>query len=168
MHNYRFKLIKFIKLSFFLFFSVSASAASISTQIYGTDDKHEAKGSITFKNSPGGLLIHSNLHDLPPGPHGLHIHQNKSCGDDGMKAGGHLDPNKTNSHQGPYGKGHLGDLPVLYINADGKSLTSMLAPRLSIDDIKKRSIMIHAGSDNYTNTPPMGGGGPRIACGIIQ
>ena len=166
MHKYKWAL------NFFLLLSLSASAAHVTstTQIYGIDDKgeHQAKGSISFVDSPGGLLIHSNLHDLPPGPHGFHIHQNKSCGNDGMSAGGHLDPKKTNTHLGPYGTGHLGDLPVLYVNADGKSLTSMLAPRLSLDDVKKRSIMIHAGGDNYSNAPSMGGGGPRIACGIIQ
>jgi superoxide dismutase, Cu-Zn family len=154
-------------LSFLLLFSLGTNAASITTKIYGTDDKHQEKGSMTFKNSPGGLLINSNLHDLPPGPHGLHIHQNKRCDKHGMSAGGHLDPNKTNLHLGPYGNGHLGDLPVLYVNAEGKSLSSMLAPKLKIDDIKKRSIMIHAGGDNYTDTPSMGGGGPRIACGVI-
>lgn len=29
--------------------------------------------------------------------------------------------------------------------------------------------MIHAGSDNYSDDPkPLGGGGDRIACGVIQ
>jgi Cu-Zn family superoxide dismutase len=29
--------------------------------------------------------------------------------------------------------------------------------------------MIHAGSDNYSDSPkPLGGGGARIACGVIE
>jgi superoxide dismutase, Cu-Zn family len=28
--------------------------------------------------------------------------------------------------------------------------------------------MIHANGDNYTDTPPLGGGGAREACGIIK
>ena len=29
--------------------------------------------------------------------------------------------------------------------------------------------MIHAGGDNYSDLPkPLGGGGDRIACGVIQ
>jgi len=43
-----------------------------------------------------------------------------------------------------------------------------LAPRLKLDDIHGRAIMIHAGGDNYSDIPlPSGGGGTRIACGII-
>src|SRR3990167_2193935 len=112
-----------------LLFSLSAYATNaITTEIYATDSKHAHKGSITFKTSPGGLLIQTHLHDLPPGPHGLHIHVNKSCGDGGMAAGDHFDPKRTNTHLGPYGSGHLGDLPILYINADGESQVSLLAP----------------------------------------
>lgn len=29
--------------------------------------------------------------------------------------------------------------------------------------------MIHAGGDNYADQPaPLGGGGPRLACGVIE
>jgi Cu-Zn family superoxide dismutase len=29
--------------------------------------------------------------------------------------------------------------------------------------------MIHAGGDNYSDTPkPLGGGGERIACGVVK
>jgi superoxide dismutase, Cu-Zn family len=156
------------QLGFSLLFVFSTSVTATQTTIYGTDEKHEIKGTITFKNSPGGLLIHPNLHTLPPGPHGFHLHQNASCGKNGLAAGGHLDPKKTSTHLGPYKTGHLGDLPVLYVNAEGKSLTTLIAPHLSLDDIKGHSIMIHAGGDNYTDNPTLGGGGPRIACGVIR
>ena len=100
--------------------------------------------------------------------HGFHLHQHPNCGDHGDKAGAHYDPEKTNSHQGPYGKGHLGDLPVLYVAEDGKANTPTLAPRLKINDLKGLTLMIHEHGDNYSNNPPLGGGGARIACGIIQ
>ena len=151
-----------------LLFTLSTYAASITVKIYGTDDKHQKKGTVTFADSPGGLSISPHLHDLSPGPHGFHIHQNASCLDKGMAAGGHLDPEHTNTHLGPYEKGHLGDLPVLYVNAEGETRSSLIAPRLSTEDIKGHSIMLHAGGDNYTDTPSMGGGGPRVACGVIQ
>lgn len=149
-------------------FSTAIHAKTIKATIYSTDETHETRGTITFKSSPGGLLIQPNLHTLPPGPHGFHIHQNPSCAKKGMSAGGHFDPQHTNTHLGPYHAGHLGDLPVLYVNAEGKSMTSLLAPHLTIDDIKGHSIMIHAGGDNYTDNPTLGGGGPRIACGVIR
>jgi Cu-Zn family superoxide dismutase len=32
-----------------------------------------------------------------------------------------------------------------------------------------RSLMIHAGGDNYADQPaPLGGGGTRVACGVIK
>jgi Cu-Zn family superoxide dismutase len=45
----------------------------------------------------------------------------------------------------------------------------VLAPRLKVADIKGRSLMIHAGGDNYSDLPvKLGGGGARIACGVIR
>ncbi|MCH9689971.1 MAG: superoxide dismutase family protein [Gammaproteobacteria bacterium] len=143
-------------------------AASMTTELYATDSKHESKGTISFKDSPGGLLITPKLHGLPPGPHGFHIHKNPSCDNQGTAAGGHLDPQKKHAHQGPYGKGHLGDLPVIYINAEGQANASVIAPRLSIADIEERSVILHAGGDTYSNIPPMGGGQARIACGVTR
>jgi superoxide dismutase, Cu-Zn family len=162
MHKYIFGSI------LFFVFAFNAYAASITTKIYGTDTKHESKGTISFKDSPGGLLITPKLHDLPPGPHGFHIHNNPNCNNQGAAAGGHLDPQKKHAHQGPYGKGHLGDLPVIYINAEGQANSPVIAPRLSIADIEKRSVMLHAGGDTYSDIPPMGGGQARIACGVIR
>jgi Cu-Zn family superoxide dismutase len=86
-----------------------------------------------------------------------------------LAAGGHYDPLKTGKHEGPYGKGHLGDLPALYVGSDGKATMPVVSPRLKVSDLKGRSLMIHAGSDNYSDYPePLGGGGARVACGVIQ
>jgi Cu-Zn family superoxide dismutase len=64
--------------------------------------------------------------------------------------------------------GHLGDLPALTVKENGKSTTPVVAPRLTIEDIKNRSLIIHEGGDNYSDHPEKaGGGGKRIACGII-
>ncbi len=144
-----------------------AANPSVTVKMYSTDEKHEEKGEVRFETSPGGLMIHPDLHHLPPGPHGFHIHENKRCGEKGLAAGGHFDPKRTGKHLGPYLSGHAGDLPVLYVNADGLSRASMLAPHLTLDDIRKRSVIIHASGDNYTDSPPLGGGGPRIICGVI-
>ncbi len=67
------------------------------------------------------------------------------------------------------GKGHLGDLPVLTVGADGTASTAVTAPRLKMSDVKGRSLMIHAGGDNYSDQPaPLGGGGARVACGVVK
>ena len=45
----------------------------------------------------------------------------------------------------------------------------LLAPRIKLSEIKGRSLMIHAGGDNYSDDPkPLGGGGARVACGVIE
>ncbi len=149
-------------------FSISAIyAASITTTIHATGANQESLGTVTFSETPYGLLITPDLHNLPAGLHGFHLHQHPDCDNSGMSAGGHYDPANTNSHQGPYGKGHLGDLPVLYVTSEGKANTPILAPRLKLKNLKGLSIMIHANGDNYSDNPPLGGGGAREACGVI-
>jgi Cu-Zn family superoxide dismutase len=136
-------------------------------------------GRIKFSDSPEGLVIEPNLKGLPPGPHGFHVHENPSCAPGqqggnavaGLGAGGHYDPDKTGKHVGP-GRpgGHKGDLPVLVVDADGSTKEKGLtAPRLKVADLRGRSLIIHAGADNYADTPaPLGGGGARIACGLFR
>jgi len=103
--------------------------------------------------------------------------QNSSCepaeNDSGemtaaLSAGGHYDPEEAGTHQGPYGDGHLGDLPVLTVNGDGEANLPVLAPRLSMEDMPGRSLMIHAGGDTYADEPHLGGGGARMACGVVS
>jgi Cu-Zn family superoxide dismutase len=135
-------------------------------------------GTISFADTAAGLLITPHLSDLSPGHHGFHIHENPSCQPkekDGVMtaaqaAGPHFDPAHTARHGGPHGGGHAGDLPVLVVGADGK-VDAALAPvkELTVAAIRNRSVMIHAGGDNYSDVPaPLGGGGARIACGVIQ
>jgi superoxide dismutase, Cu-Zn family len=138
----------------------------------------QAIGIITVTDGADGLTFTPNLWGLPPGAHGFHVHQNPTCqpANDPAKnqmapafaAGGHLDPDKTGHHEGPAGHGHLGDLPALQVDASGKATTPVVAPRLKLADLTGRSLMIHAGGDNYSDTPEkLGGGGARIACGVI-
>jgi len=133
-------------------------------------------GSVSITATPYGTLFTPNLSGLTPGIHGFHVHENPSCAPmdkDGkpvpaLSAGGHYDPAKTGKHLGPYGEGHLGDLPPLVADAQGKSTLPVLAPRLKIADIGGRSLMVHAGGDNFSDQPePLGGGGARIGCGVV-
>lgn len=133
-------------------------------------------GSIRAEDTEYGLLLTPHLRGLAPGIHGFHVHQNPDCGPatkdgnvvPGGAAGGHYDPESTGRHEGPYGGGHLGDLPALYVATDGTAMTPVLAPRLKVSDIKGRALMIHAGGDNYSDQPAaLGGGGARMACGVV-
>jgi Cu-Zn family superoxide dismutase len=134
-------------------------------------------GTITATDSKYGLVLTPQLNDLAPGLHGFHMHDKPDCSHtmkDGkavpaLAAGGHYDPANAGKHEGPYGSGHLGDLPALYVAADGKATLPVLAPRLNVASLKGRSIMIHAGGDNYSDVPaPLGGGGARVACGVVK
>jgi superoxide dismutase, Cu-Zn family len=137
-----------------------------------------ALGQITFKDTEKGLLITPDLSGLPPGAHGFHIHEKGSCAPAqqngkkvaGLAAAGHYDPQHTGKHEGPnHSQGHQGDLPVLVVSPDGKAKHPLSASRLTVSDIRGHSIMIHGGGDNYADQPaPLGGGGARIACGVIK
>lgn len=134
-------------------------------------------GQVTISESAYGLVFTPQLRGLPPGAHGFHLHQNASCAPqlrDGkavaaLAAGGHYDPAGSNRHGTPWGDGHLGDLPPLLVAADGSASQPVLAPRLKISDLPGRALMIHAGGDNHADHPAaLGGGGARMACGVIQ
>ncbi len=141
----------------------------VPVQLFLENGQSKDIGTVTLENSPCGVLITPNLYDLPPGIHGFHIHEKPTCADQGMAAGGHFDPAKSDEHNGPYQhKSHLGDMPVLIVNADGKATLPTLAPRFKLTDVNHHALMIHAGGDNYSDQPQkLGGGGERIACGVI-
>jgi superoxide dismutase, Cu-Zn family len=135
-------------------------------------------GNVTITESKEGLVFTPKLTGLPAGTHGFHVHETGSCGvneKDGKPvaagaAGGHYDPTTSKHHAGPTGDGHLGDLPPLVVDANGGASTPVTAPRLTkLADVKGKALMVHAGGDNYSDQPaPLGGGGARIACGVIQ
>ncbi len=138
----------------------------------------QAIGTVTVQPSDlGGILLTPDLRDLPPGLHGFHVHEKPSCQparEEGeataaAAAGGHYDPEETGRHEGPYGDGHLGDLPALFVDEAGRATHPVHAPRLELSDLEGRALVVHAGGDNYADEPePLGGGGERIACGVIK
>ncbi len=140
---------------------------------------NQAIGQVTISQSPYGLVFTPNLKGLTVGIHGFHIHENPSCEPkekDGkltaaLGAGGHWNPKNAKQHGFPWQKdAHLGDLPALYVSADGTATYPVLAPRLkSLKQIRNRALMVHVGGDNHADHPaPLGGGGARMACGVIR
>jgi Cu-Zn family superoxide dismutase len=54
------------------------------------------------------------------------------------------------------------------VDAEGSATQPVLAPRLKLSDLPGRALMLHAGGDNHADHPAaLGGGGARIACGVI-
>lgn len=154
-----------------VFFSISAIAqAPISVKIYKVSRSGKGRyiGIIIAKDTRRGLLLVPRLHGLTLGYHGFHVHQYPSCKNYAKAAGAHWDPKNTGHHRGPYHiHGHKGDLPALYVDKAGFAKRAVLAPHLDVADLKGHTFMIHKDGDNYTDTPP-NGGGARIACGVIQ
>jgi Cu-Zn family superoxide dismutase len=158
---------------------VTANAADMKVSLKMATEKGEGAniGTVTISENKHGLVFTPELKDLAPGLHGFHVHANGSCAPnqaDGKNvpagaAGGHLDPSKTNKHGTPWGDGHMGDLPGLHVDAKGMATYPVLAPRLKMADIKGKALMVHVGGENHSDHPaPLGGGGARMACGVIQ
>jgi Cu-Zn family superoxide dismutase len=166
-----------------LFFVAAASVAHAASETV-TINSIDANGvtgkigTLGLSDTKAGLRVIPRLTNLPPGQHGFHVHVNPDCGSGGgpngqpaagMAGGGHFDPANTSKHLGPKGEGHKGDMPVLTVDAGGKAVTAVTVPHLTLAEVKGRSIMIHAGGDNYSDQPaPLGGGGARIACGVVK
>lgn len=134
------------------------------------------RGTVTFRDVQGGVIICINVTGLPPykpgtentlpvGPHGFHIHQNGTCeiGDPGnpfTAAGGHWNP--TNQ---PHGN-HAGDFPVIFSN-DGRAFMCFFTNKFRISEVIGKSVIIHESPDDY-RSQPAGNAGRRLACGVIQ
>jgi Cu-Zn family superoxide dismutase len=159
---------------------MALQAANLDVQLNSVDADGQgvSVGSVSIEQSPYGLVLTPQLQGLMPGIHGFHLHAKPSCApaeQDGKavaagSAGGHWDPHNTGKHDTPWGEGHLGDLPALLVTADGKATQPVLAPRIkNLDELKGLAIMVHQDGDNHADHPkPLGGGGPRVACGVIE
>jgi Cu-Zn family superoxide dismutase len=133
-------------------------------------------GQIVLSETAHGVQITPALNNLPSGERGFHLHENGDCGateKDGKitpagAAGSHYDPDHSKKHSGPWGDGHAGDLPTLNVSINGTATQTIVAKRLSFSDFYDKALVVHAGGDNYSDYPEsLGGGGARIACGVI-
>lgn len=159
-------------------FAISAGAAEMIVDMHHVS--HEGTetriGAIKAEQTAYGVLFTPSLSGLPPGLHGFQVHSEGNCEPmekdghmvAGLAAGGHFDPGNTHCHKGPYADGHLGDLPALFVDTAGVASLPVLAPRVKLTDLPGHSLIIHEGGDNYADAPKaLGGGGARIACGVI-
>lgn len=152
-------------------------AIAVVMDAISADGKVVPAGTVSIHETSFGLVFTPQLRALPPGLHGFHLHENPSCAPkdkDGksvaaLAAGGHFDPDASGKHGTPWGDGHRGDLPPLFVDAEGAATQPVLAPRLKLSDLPGHALMLHAGGDNHADHPAaLGGGGARIACGVID
>ena len=131
-------------------------------------------GMATLTQVPGGVRIVIDAKGLPPGPHGVHIHEVGKCeGPQFTSAGGHINPEKKqHGVLNPQGA-HAGDLPNITIDGAGNGRMETTTSRVtlgggasSLFDADGSAIVIHAAPDDF-KTDPTGNSGGRIVCGVI-
>jgi superoxide dismutase, Cu-Zn family len=132
-------------------------------------------GTARILAAKDGIKIEVKVSQLPPGVHGIHIHNVGKCdGPDFVSAGPHLNPyTKKHGKESPAGP-HAGDLLNIDVKADGTAKATLQDAMVTLGDGPNSvfhdggtSIVIHAKEDDY-KTDPAGNSGPRIACGVIQ
>lgn len=159
--------------------ALSASAAKVKPVVVAmhTADGKDA-GSITLRPGKHDTInIKVDVKNLPPGQHGIHVHQNPKCDPPDFKtAGAHFNPgSKQHGVRNPSGP-HAGDMPFnLTVGADGTDKTEFSTKGISLDPKAMNSvftndgtsIIIHEKADDML-TDPSGNSGARIACGVIS
>ncbi|SFH26590.1 superoxide dismutase, Cu-Zn family [Palleronia marisminoris] len=159
--------------------AVAQDADTLEAQVQ-TEDGTDA-GTVTFEQVEHGVVVTARLQNLPEGPHGFHIHETGACEPTFEAAGGHYSPRETvHGFDSPEGY-HAGDLPNVYVAADGTATADFFAPHLTLEeqddddgdsspftlrDADGSAIMVHAQIDDY-RAETADSTGPRIACGVI-
>jgi Cu-Zn family superoxide dismutase len=149
----------------------------------GGDEGAETKATLSFAGTNGQTVagtgdvsvsgtkvtLRMDLTAAPPGTHGVHVHMNPSCGNNGMDAGAHWDTTGTGSagHGLPPG-GHIGDLGNITIGADGKGSLEFSNAAWTLGDgaptdILPHAIIFHELADDGS----MPSAGARWGCAVI-
>jgi len=129
-------------------------------------------GTVNFYRTAAGVRVEASLSGLAPGEHGFHVHEVGDCSaPDGSSAKGHFNPlAKAHGHHAR-GEHHVGDLPNLVADSQGKAVLNAEVAGLSLSGdptaIGGRAVVVHADPDDYTSQPA-GNSGKRIACGVIK
>ncbi|GGO14426.1 hypothetical protein GCM10010116_29060 [Microbispora rosea subsp. aerata] len=154
-----------------------------------TNAQGQNVGTVSVESDEnGGTEVKIRTTGLPPGFHGVHIHEKGVCDPNSIdpatrspfhSAGPHLG---SGSHPG-----HIGDLPDLLVRGDGVGRLSFVTDRFRVEDLLSgdgSSVVVHAKPDNQANVPDRysrsgaagpdaetlkaGDSGGRIACGVLR
>jgi superoxide dismutase, Cu-Zn family len=148
-------------------------------------------GRVKFSSDESHTYVKVRLIGAPGADafHGFHIHANNdpANGEGCVAAGkfasadGHFKAAGQN-----HGK-HTGDLPSVYVNADGSFEATYTLDKIKRDELTGKAVIMHAAADNFGNVPvgvepdkytsnsqaaidltnATGNAGARVACGVI-
>ncbi len=154
-------------------------------------------GTVDFKTDDGHTQVRVRLAGAPglDAFHGFHIHANDvPANGDGCIADPTAAPStwfvSADGHYNPTGQSHshhVGDMPVVYVNADGSVETRFEIDKINPGELDGKVVILHAGADNFGNVPlgtgptqyaansadataataKTGNAGDRVACGVI-
>ncbi|NWS49510.1 CCS dismutase, partial [Probosciger aterrimus] len=131
------------------------------------------RGLVRFLQvSPTRCLVDGAVDGLPPGPHGLHVHEFGDLSQPCDSCGGHFNPDGEH-HGGPQDQHrHVGDLGNIWADAEGRASFRMEDSRLKVWDIIGRSVVVDTGEDDLgRGSHPLsrvtGNSGPGLACGVV-
>ena len=147
-----------------------AVGATATAMLAGPDGA--AIGTVTLTQGPHGVLIAADLAGLTPGGHGFHIHQTGTCAPDFAAAGDHFAPKGLEHGYDNEAGYHAGDLPNIYVAADGTARADFFTREVtltaglthSLFDEDGSAIIVHEKPDTYGQDAGAGG---RVACGVI-
>lgn len=132
-------------------------------------------GTASFSEIEGGVEIELELEGLTGQFLGIHVHENPICeGPDFTSAGNHLNPEgKKHGLMHPEGH-HLGDLPNIEVDPDGRVEEELFLLDATLSEGKNSllqnegtSLIIKSKRDDGL-TQPSGDSGERIICGELK
>jgi len=130
------------------------------------------KGTVHFHESRHNTHIFANLTGLPPGRHGIHIHEIGDCSaPDAGNDGGHFNP-QVHKHGAPDASDHhAGDLGNIEADAQGRGRLDWTVDFLTVwggpNSVIGKTVIVHAQQDDLQSQPD-GNSGSRLACGKVQ
>jgi Cu-Zn family superoxide dismutase len=155
----------------------AAPPRAVVTAALKTADGADA-GTVTGFEGPMGMIFRVEGKGWPAGWHAVHLHAVGTCEAPGFtSAGGHVNHAEGARPHGLLNKDggpDLGDLQNVYAAADGTANADVYLAWAGLDaheeayiDGDGLSFVVHANPDDYVSQP-IGGAGPRIACGVFQ